>query len=54
MEVVREITQYQGKYTAEVIKSGALESVIWPHLGKVIAPPDRVQRISERMGNKKK
>jgi len=52
VEVVSEVTSYQGKYTAEVVKAGLFESVMWPYLGKVIAPPHKVQARNERIGSK--
>lgn len=50
MEVVSEVTSFQGKYTAGIVKAGLFESVMWPYLGKIIAPPHKVQARNERAG----
>ena len=50
MEVVTEVTGYQGKYTAQVMKEGLFESVMWPFLGKIIAPFKKVQAKNQNKG----
>lgn len=50
LNVIEDITNFQGKYTADTIKAGLFESVMWPFLGKIKAPIEKVQAKNENRG----
>lgn len=50
MDMVKLVTEYQGVHTKTVIKAGLFESVMWPFLGKIIAPIKKVQAKNENAG----
>lgn len=50
MDMVKQVTEYQGKYTSDTIKAGLFESVMWPFLGKIIAPIKKVQAKNDKVG----
>lgn len=50
LDMVKQVTEFQGKHTAEVIKAGLFESVMWPFLGKIKAPIEKVQAKNAKVG----
>lgn len=50
LDMVKEVAEFQGKYTSDTIKSGMFESVMWPFLGKIIAPIKKVQDMNAKIG----
>lgn len=50
LDTIKEVTEYQGKYTSKTIKEGLFESVMWPFLGKIIAPIKKVQDMNAKVG----
>lgn len=50
LDVVKEVAEYQGVYTAKTIKAGLFESIMWPYLGKIKAPIKKVQKMNTDAG----
>jgi hypothetical protein len=50
LDIVKSVTEFQGTYTAKVIKEGMFESVQWPYLGKIVAPVKKVQNMNDKVG----
>lgn len=42
--LVKEIVDFQAKFTKEVIESNSLDGVRYMYLGKIVAKPERVRR----------
>lgn len=47
---VKNIVEFQGIYTRNIIKEGRFEGVIWPYLGKIAAKITTVQKIMHDQG----
>lgn len=50
VEVIQEVAGYQGKYTVSVMETGMFETIMWPYLGKIAAPPTKVQNKNDKVG----
>lgn len=44
-DLVREIIEAQSKFAAKIIKSGGLQTIILPYLGKLRVNPYHVQKL---------
>lgn len=50
LDMVKSVTEYQGIHTSNTIKAGLFESIMWPFLGKIIAPIKKVQSVNAKIG----
>lgn len=48
--LVAEIAHAQSEFTAEMIRSGKLEGVMWPYIGKIHIPPKKIQNGTQNLG----
>lgn len=49
--LIREVVNVQSEYTAERIREGGFEGVLWPLFGKVKVKVAKVRTITEMVGN---
>ena len=44
-DIVRRVADSQSKFTAQIVKSGALETIMYVHLGKFKVNPYQIQKM---------
>ena len=50
LDTVESVAGFQGEFTAGIIKEGLFEGVMWPYLGKIAAPIEKVQKKNDKVG----